>query len=153
MPRTIPSRTIAYARSTACAMNVLSIASHQYGADCMQSYACFAKLCLPLANATMDCIRSAAMGTQVEMVEVGPRDGLQIDPLILPTPTKIELVTRLLAAGLRRIEVTSFVSPRKVPQMADAEQVLAGLSRPRGAHFIGLVMNRKGFDRAAVAGC
>jgi hydroxymethylglutaryl-CoA lyase len=87
------------------------------------------------------------------MVEVGPRDGLQIDPLILPTTTKIELITRLLAAGLRRIEVTSFVNPRKVPQMADAEQVLAGLSRPRDAHFIGLVMNRKGFDRAAAAGC
>lgn len=87
------------------------------------------------------------------MVEVGPRDGLQIDPLILPTATKIELITRLLAAGLRRIEVTSFVNPRKVPQMADAEQVLAGLKRPPGAHFIGLVMNRKGFDRAAAAGC
>ena len=93
------------------------------------------------------------MGTQVEMVEVGPRDGLQIDPLILPTTTKIELITRLLAAGLRRIEVTSFVNPRKVPQMADAEQVLAGLTRPPNAHFIGLVMNRKGFDRAAAAGC
>ena len=93
------------------------------------------------------------MGTQVEIVEVGPRDGLQIDPLILPTATKIELINRLLSAGLRRIEVTSFVNPRKVPQMADAEQVLAGLSRPRDAHFIGLVMNRKGFDRAAAAGC
>lgn len=93
------------------------------------------------------------MGTQVEMIEVGPRDGLQIDPLILPTATKIELIIRLLAAGLRRIEVTSFVNPRKVPQMADAEQVLAGLERPPGAHFIGLVMNRKGFDRAAAAGC
>jgi hydroxymethylglutaryl-CoA lyase len=93
------------------------------------------------------------MGLQVEMVEVGPRDGLQIDPLILPTATKVELITRLLATGLRRIEVTSFVNPRKVPQMADAEQVLAGLSRPGDAHFIGLVMNRKGFDRAAAAGC
>ena len=93
------------------------------------------------------------MAIQVEMIEVGPRDGLQIDPLILPTATKIELIERLLACGLRRIEVTSFVNPRKVPQMADAEQVLAGLSRPHDAHFIGLVMNRKGFDRAAAAGC
>jgi hydroxymethylglutaryl-CoA lyase len=93
------------------------------------------------------------MAIQVEMIEVGPRDGLQIDPLILPTVIKIELIERLLATGLRRIEVTSFVNPRKVPQMADAEQVLAGLSRPRDAHFIGLVMNRKGFDRAAAAGC
>jgi hypothetical protein len=82
-------------------MNVLFIALHHYGADCMQSYACVARLCLPLANARMDCIRSTAMGNQVEMVEVGPRDGLQIDPLILPTTTKIELITRLLAAGLR----------------------------------------------------
>jgi hydroxymethylglutaryl-CoA lyase len=93
------------------------------------------------------------MGIQAEIVEVGPRDGLQIDPVVLPTATKIELIQRLLAAGLRRIEVTSFVNPRKVPQMADAEQVLAGLRRPRDAHFIGLVMNRKGFDRAAAAGC
>jgi len=93
------------------------------------------------------------MGIQVEMIEVGPRDGLQIDPLVLPTATKIELIERLLASGLRRIEVASFVNPRKVPQMADAEQVLAGLSRPHDAHFIGLVMNRKGFDRAAAAGC
>jgi hydroxymethylglutaryl-CoA lyase len=93
------------------------------------------------------------MGIQVEMIEVGPRDGLQIDPVILPTATKIELINRLLACGLRRIEVASFVNPRKVPQMADAEQVLAGLARPRDAHFIGLVMNRKGFDRAAAAGC
>ena len=76
------------------------------------------------------------MAIQVEMIEVGPRDGLQIDPLILPTATKIELIERLLASGLRRIEVTSFVNPRKVPQMADAEQVLAGLSRPHDAHFI-----------------
>jgi hydroxymethylglutaryl-CoA lyase len=87
------------------------------------------------------------------MVEVGPRDGLQIDPVILPTAAKIELITRLLAAGVRRIEVTSFVNPRKVPQMADAEQVLAGLKRPPDVHFTGLVLNRRGFDRAAAAGC
>lgn len=93
------------------------------------------------------------MGSSVEMVEVGPRDGLQIDPVVLPTAAKIELITRLLGAGLRRIEVTSFVNPRKVPQMADAEQVLAGLKRPPGVHFTGLVLNRRGFDRAAAAGC
>ena len=87
------------------------------------------------------------------MVEVGPRDGLQIDPVVVPTAAKIELINRLLAAGLRRIEVTSFVNPRKVPQMADAEQVLAGLQRPPGVHFTGLVLNRRGFDRAAAAGC
>jgi len=93
------------------------------------------------------------MGTSIELVEVGPRDGLQIDPVILPTPIKIELINRLLGAGLRRIEVASFVNPRKVPQMADAEQVLAGLQRPPGVQFTGLVLNRKGFDRAAAAGC
>lgn len=93
------------------------------------------------------------MGASVEILEVGPRDGLQIDPVILPTDTKIELISRLLAAGLKRIEVASFVNPRKVPQMADAEQVLAGLSRPEGVHFTGLVLNQRGFDRAAAAGC
>jgi hydroxymethylglutaryl-CoA lyase len=93
------------------------------------------------------------MGANVEMVEVGPRDGLQIDPVILPTEIKIELISRLLATGLKRIEVTSFVNPRKVPQMADAEQVLAGLKRPEGVHFTGLVLNRRGFERAAAAGC
>ena len=93
------------------------------------------------------------MGTSVEMVEVSPRDGLQIDPVILPTAAKIELISRLLTSGLRRIEVTSFVNPRKVPQMADAEQVLAGLKRPPGVHFTGLVLNRRGYERAAAAGC
>ncbi len=93
------------------------------------------------------------MSAKVEMVEVGPRDGLQIDPVVLPTAAKIELITRLLASGLRRIEVTSFVNPRQVPQMADAEQVLAGLKRPSGVHFTGLVLNRRGFERAAAAGC
>jgi hydroxymethylglutaryl-CoA lyase len=93
------------------------------------------------------------MGASVEILEVGPRDGLQIDPVILPTDTKIELIARLLAAGLKRIEVTSFVNPRKVPQMADAEQLLAGLTRPEGVYFTGLVLNRRGFDRAAAAGC
>jgi hydroxymethylglutaryl-CoA lyase len=93
------------------------------------------------------------MGASVEILEVGPRDGLQIDPVILPTDTKIKLISRLLAAGLKRIEVASFVNPRKVPQMADAEQVLAGLSRHEGVHFTGLVLNQRGFDRAAAAGC
>src|SRR5512138_3343742 len=93
------------------------------------------------------------MPLQVELMEVGPRDGLQIDPVVLPTPVKVELITRLMGAGVRRIEVTSFVNPRKVPQMADAEQVLAGLKRPPGVHFTGLVLNRRGYERAAAAGC
>jgi hydroxymethylglutaryl-CoA lyase len=65
----------------------------------------------------------------------------------------VALIERLLAAGLRRIEVASFVDPRKVPQMADAEQLLASLQRPEGVYFAGLVLNRKGLDRALAAGC
>lgn len=72
--------------------------------------------------------------------------------MILPTEEKLELVSRALDAGLRRMEVTSFVNPKRVPQMADAAEVAAGLPRDRGARFIGLTLNRKGFDRAAEAG-
>lgn len=93
------------------------------------------------------------MNPQVEIMEVGPRDGLQLEPSIMATEDKVELIRRLLSAGLRRIEVTSFVNPRKVPQMADAEQLLAALPRPEGVVFTGLVLNRRGLDRAAAAGC
>jgi hydroxymethylglutaryl-CoA lyase len=89
----------------------------------------------------------------VEILEVGPRDGLQTEPAVLPTTAKVELVERLMDAGLRRIEVTSFVHPRKVPQMADAEEVLRALPRRPGVCLSGLVLNRKGLDRAAAAGC
>jgi hydroxymethylglutaryl-CoA lyase len=89
----------------------------------------------------------------VEIVEVGPRDGLQSEPGVLPTATKVEFIERAIAAGVRRIEVTSFVNPKKVPQMADAEEVLKALPRRDGVHYVGLVLNRKGFDRAAAAGC
>lgn len=90
---------------------------------------------------------------KIELVEVGPRDGLQSEGVLLPTDRKIELIGRLIAAGLKRIEVTSFVNPKKVPQMADAEAVLAALPRDAGVSYIGLVLNRKGFDRALAAGC
>lgn len=93
------------------------------------------------------------MVPEIELLEVGPRDGLQIDSVMLPTHIKVELIERLLASGLRRIEVASFVNPRKVPQMADAEQVLARLQPRDDVHYVGLVLNRKGFDRAAAAGC
>lgn len=90
----------------------------------------------------------------VEIVEVGPRDGLQSESQVLPTDTKVEFVRRLAAAGLPRIEVASFVNPKRVPQMADAEAVLAALAGTQpGARFIGLVLNRRGFDRAVAAGC
>ena len=89
----------------------------------------------------------------VEIVEVGPRDGLQSEPGNLPTAAKIELINRLIGAGIRRLEVTSFVNPKRVPQMADAEQVLAGLNKRSDVHYVGLVLNRKGLDRALAAGC
>ena len=94
------------------------------------------------------------MSHHVEIVEVGPRDGLQSEPGVLPTGTKVEFVRRALAAGLRRIEVASFVNPRRVPQMADAEDVLRALGPPAsGIHYVGLVLNRRGFERAVAAGC
>jgi hydroxymethylglutaryl-CoA lyase len=84
---------------------------------------------------------------RIELVEVAPRDGLQNEPRVLPTADKIELVRRAIDAGARRLEVASFVHPDKVPQMADAEAVVAGL--PRGdARYIGLVLNKRGALRA-----
>jgi hydroxymethylglutaryl-CoA lyase len=90
---------------------------------------------------------------RIEIVEVGPRDGLQSEPETLPTPVKLELIRRLAEAGLKRIEVASFVNPKRVPQMADAEAVMAGLPRSSEVQYIGLVLNRKGFERALAAGC
>lgn len=84
---------------------------------------------------------------------MGPRDGLQSEGVVLPTAAKSALIERLTEAGLRRIEVTSFVSPKRVPQMADAEALLAGLPRHEGVSYIGLVLNIKGFERARAAGC
>ncbi len=89
----------------------------------------------------------------IEIVEVGPRDGLQSESQVLPTAAKIEFVRRLERAGLKRIEVASFVNPKRVPQMADAEDVLAALTAAPKARYIGLVLNRKGFDRARAAAC
>jgi hydroxymethylglutaryl-CoA lyase len=89
----------------------------------------------------------------VEIVEVAPRDGLQNDPALLDTGQKIDLINRCVQAGIRRIEVASFVNPKRVPQMADAEAVLEGLpdkdSPDRlNAAWIGLVLNARGFERA-----
>ena len=86
----------------------------------------------------------------IEIVEVSPRDGLQNEAVLLPTADKLELIRRAEAAGLRRLEVASFVNPARVPQMADAEAVVAGLT-PNPGH-IGLALNRRGFDRAVAAG-
>ena len=93
------------------------------------------------------------MTRRIEIVEVGPRDGLQSEPGIVPTAVKIAFIERAIDCGLRRIEVASFVNPQRVPQMADAEDVLRGLRRRDDVAYIGLVLNRKGFERAAAAGC
>ncbi len=90
---------------------------------------------------------------RIEIVEVGPRDGLQNEAAAVPTSVKLEFINRALEAGIRRIEVASFVNPRRVPQMADAEAILAALPRRDDVSYVGLVLNRAGFDRAAAAGC
>jgi hydroxymethylglutaryl-CoA lyase len=86
--------------------------------------------------------------TKVEIVEVGARDGLQNEPDILATETKVALIERAIAAGARRIETASFVNPKRVPQMADAEAVMAALPAPAGVTYIGLVLNERGAERA-----
>lgn len=88
----------------------------------------------------------------VSIIEVGPRDGLQSEPEILPTAAKIEFIHRAIDAGVRALEVTSFVHPKRVPQMADAEAVIKGLPQRADVRYIGLVLNRKGFERARDAG-
>src|SRR5690606_28265125 len=88
----------------------------------------------------------------VELIEVGPRDGLQNEAAILPAADKVRLIERSMAAGLRRIEAVSFVNPRRVPQMADAEAGMERRPRVDGVSYIGLVLNRRGLDRALAAG-
>jgi hydroxymethylglutaryl-CoA lyase len=86
------------------------------------------------------------------IVEVGPRDGLQNESTLVSTKAKIRFVTHLVDAGLTRIEVTSFVHPGRVPQMADAESVMAGVPRRDTVSYIGLVLNERGLDRAIGSG-
>ena len=88
----------------------------------------------------------------IEMVEVAPRDGLQNEKTLIETADKLALIERAIAAGARRIEVTSFVNPRAVPQMADAEAVCAGLPERADVTYIGLVMNARGAARALETG-
>jgi hydroxymethylglutaryl-CoA lyase len=88
---------------------------------------------------------------QVRIVEVGPRDGLQNEKQVVPTETKIALIERLAAAGLRVIEATSFVSPKWVPQMGDNAAVLAGITRRPGVTYAALTPNLQGFDGAVAA--
>jgi hydroxymethylglutaryl-CoA lyase len=98
----------------------------------------------------------AVRPTGVHVVEVGPRDGLQNERTVLDVATRVELVRRLVAAGVRRLETVSFVNPTRVPQMAGAEEVMAEVPRtaPDGAPVahIGLVLNERGLERALAAG-
>jgi len=89
-----------------------------------------------------------SLPTHVKLVEVGPRDGLQNEKVTVPTAIKVELVQRLQDAGLTEIEVTSFVSPKWVPQMADNAQVMAGIHRKPGVRYSVLTPNLKGFEAA-----
>ena len=93
-------------------------------------------------------MKSAALPSRVTLVDVGPRDGLQNEKQTIATAHKIELVQRLQSAGLREIEVTSFVSPQWVPQMADNAAVMVGLARRAGVHYGVLVPNLKGLEAA-----
>ncbi|MFT4561523.1 MAG: hydroxymethylglutaryl-CoA lyase [Gammaproteobacteria bacterium] len=88
----------------------------------------------------------------VEIVDVGPRDGIQSQSTILETTTKLEFITRLIDAGVRRIEVASFVNPKRVPQMADIDTLVKRLPNNDDVKYIGLVLNRRGFERAVDSG-
>src|ERR1700677_989784 len=88
----------------------------------------------------------------IEIVEVGSRDGLQNESVLFSTAQKLELIRRAIDAGVRRIEAASFVNPKLVPQMADAEAVSAGLTRRDDVIYIGLVLNKRGALRAIEAG-
>ena len=88
----------------------------------------------------------------VQLVEVSPRDGLQDEPVRLPTEAKVALIERALGAGVTRVEAVSFVRPDRVPAMADAEEVVAGVSRLPGSRLAGLVLNERGLERALSAG-
>ncbi|MFZ0133824.1 MAG: hydroxymethylglutaryl-CoA lyase [Desulfobacterales bacterium] len=85
---------------------------------------------------------------EVTLIEVGPRDGFQFETRIVPTALKLEIIGGLVAAGLKQIQVASFVHPRRVPQMADAESLLQALSFREEVLFSGLVLNRQGLERA-----
>lgn len=88
----------------------------------------------------------------VEIIEVSPRDGIQNEKKLLSLESKLELIDRAVKAGASRIEVTSFVNPKKVPQMAQADEICAALPRDTDCQYIGLALNRRGFERACNAG-
>jgi len=90
--------------------------------------------------------------SKVSLLEVGPRDGLQSEPKILPTDVKRDFIIKTMDAGIKQIEVTSFVHPKKVPQMADAEKLVESLPDREDVSYIGLIMNQRGFERARDCG-
>ena len=92
------------------------------------------------------------MSERIDIVEVGPRDGLQNEAAILSVADKLAFIEKLEATGAHRIETVSFVNPKRVPQMAGAEEVSAALGKTPGRSRIGLVLNGKGYDRAVEAG-
>jgi hydroxymethylglutaryl-CoA lyase len=95
---------------------------------------------------------SARLPARVDVYEVGPRDGLQNELRSVPLKDKLRLVNALVAAGERRIELTSFVSPKWIPQLADADELMQRVERPPGVTFSALVPNLKGLERAKAAG-
>lgn len=95
---------------------------------------------------------TATAAPAVRIVEVGPRDGFQMERTFIPTPLKIATVDAIMAAGIAKLEVTSFVSPKVIPQMADAADVMAGMTRQPGVTTVALVPNLTGAERAAAAG-
>src|ERR1700687_2244440 len=103
-----------------------------------------------MQNAKMDI--TSFRGRRITVVEVVPRDGLQNEHASISTADKISFVDRLSAADLPVIEVSAFVSPKWVPQMADAAEVFAGITRAPGTRYTALVPNLSGLDRAAAAG-
>jgi isopropylmalate/homocitrate/citramalate synthase len=92
------------------------------------------------------------MAARVTICDVGPRDGLQNEAKALEPPVRAELVNRLAATGLPKVEAVSFVDPARVPQMAGAEEVVAGIERRDGVAYAGLVLNAKGYERLAATG-
>src|SRR5258705_8823160 len=93
------------------------------------------------------------MSRHIEIVEVGPRDGLQNEKALLDVDQKLEFIHRLEAAGARRMETVSFVNAKRVPQMAGAEEIMAALPHTAGRSRIGLVLNMRGWDRCVEAKC
>lgn len=100
----------------------------------------------------MDHVAGTAQRPRVAVTEVGTRDGFQAEPVFIPTKVKAEVIDALIGAGVRNVEATSFVSPRAVPQLADAHEMLASLTRRAEAHIAALVPNARGAERALGAG-